>query len=146
MTSDVFNVIVLDAASCTCAGACDVIAAALRIGVKLAVVDVVFERELRGRGGDRLARRGLRVESLADVRPAIALRRGHPYLSLGDAFSVALAAANRSALLTSSPLLAKLAEERGIAVRDFRYLLEHPQLVRPPARVSYPRSRYGLVA
>ena len=82
MTSDALNVLLLDAASCAGVHACDEIACALRLGVKLAVVDIVFDRELRG--GERLVRRGLRVESLDDVRPALALRKSH-YMEIGRA-------------------------------------------------------------
>lgn len=138
MTKDVLGVLVLDAASCAREEACGEISRALHLDMQLAVVDIVFERELRCRGGERLVRRGLRVATLADVAPAIAMRREHPHLSLGDAFSVALVTANRWALLTSSPSLAKLAEELGIDVRDFRSLA--------PAQIRYPRSAYGLVA
>jgi hypothetical protein len=135
MTSEV---LVLDAASCAHAEACEDIARALHLGAKIALADIVFDRQLRGRGGEQLVRRGLRVEPLADIRPALALTREHPRLSLGDAFSFALVTANGWTLLTSSPVLAKLAEERRIAVRDFRCLT--------PARVGYPRSAYGLAA
>jgi hypothetical protein len=137
MTSEVLTVLVLDAASCGRVDSWDAIARALRLGLKLAVVDIVFDRELCARGGERLVRGGLRVESLADVRPALALRKDHPCLSLGDALSLSLAAANAWPLLTTSPSLASLAAELGVSVAS---------LERSHARVGYPRSTYGLVA
>jgi hypothetical protein len=137
VTADVLKVLVLDTASCAHADSCEDIALALRSGMNLAVADIVFDRELRGRGGERLVRRGLRVERLSDVGAAVAVRREHSHLSLGDAFTVALVAANGWTLVTSSPRLVRLAEQRGIAIGDFR---------RPPARVSDPCGAYGLAA
>ena len=131
------SVVVLDVESCGRVDATDEIAGALRLGMSVAVVDLVFDRELRGRGGERLACRGLRIECLADIGPALGLRTRHPCLSLGDAFSLSLAAANRWTLLTSSSIVASVARELGVSVTAFE---------RAPARVSYPRSPYGLVA
>jgi len=131
------NVVVLDVESCGRAEAIDEIARALRLGVNLGVADIVFARELRSRGGDRLVHRGLRVECLTDIRPALALRKRHPCLSLGDAFSLALAAANAWTLVTGSAALASLAAELGVTVSA---------LEGQPARVGYPRSSYGVQA
>jgi hypothetical protein len=144
MTIDALNVLVLDAASCGHVDAPEEIARALRLGLKLAVVDIVFDRELRGRCGERLVRRGLRVESLADVRPALALRKGHPCVSLGDAFSLSLAAANAWTLLTSSAVLGGLARDLGVSVTPLESLVANITAARAPARVSYPRGTYGL--
>jgi hypothetical protein len=137
MKCEGLNMLVLDAASCARADAEQAIAHALCLGTRLAVADIVFDRELRGHGGERLLRRGLRVESLPDIRAAIALRREHPHLSLGDAFSFSLAAENGWALQTCSPALVMLAEERGVAVHDPEWRL---------TSVGDPRGVYGLVA
>jgi hypothetical protein len=137
MIGDALPVLVLDAASCARADAAQAIAQALCAGTPLAVADVVFDRELRGRGGERLLHRGLRVESLPDIRSALALRRAYPHLSLGDAFSLALAAEHGWMLQTCSAALVRLAEERGVAVHD-------PQWRLP--RVGDPRGVYGLRA
>jgi hypothetical protein len=87
-------------------------------------------------------RQGLRVESLANVRPAIALCKQHPCLSLGDAFSHLLAEANAWTLVTSNSVLANLS----VRVRSWETLLASIALEPGPARVAYPRSPYGLVA
>jgi hypothetical protein len=144
MASDATRVLVIDSATCADVRACDDIACALRLGLVLAVADLVFDRELRG-DGERLLRRGLRVESLPDIRPALALRQSHPWLSLGDALTLSLSATNAWTLLTRSPVLERLADGIGVSVTSLARAVANIAGDRTPARVAYPRSNYGLV-
>jgi hypothetical protein len=115
-------VLVLDSTACARGDGSDELERALHVGIPLAAPDVVFHRELSGRKGELLARRGLRVEPLRDLVPAIALRRENPGVSFGDALALFLAASHGWALLAASPSLALLAERRGVAVRPTEWL------------------------
>lgn len=137
------GVLVLDSSACARPRSVGEIARALAAGIELAVVDVVFHRELRQRLGARLVRRGLRVESMPDIGPAIALRREHRCLSLADAFTLALAEMHGWVLLTDDASLAELAVAHSIAVKSPGWRSVPP--ARSPARVSELRGEYGFV-
>lgn len=97
---------------------------ALRWKVKLAVPDVLYERELRAVDGERLRRLGLRVEALmaADFGRALDLRKLYPPLSFTDSCVLALAAAHAWLLLTRNPTLARIAAENAVEFRDLAWL------------------------
>lgn len=97
---------------------------ALRWKVKLAVPDVLYERELRAVDGEHLRRLGLRVEALAaaDFGRALDLRKLCPRLSFTDSCVLALAAAHAWLLLTHNPTLARIAAESAVEFRDLAWL------------------------
>lgn len=98
--------------------------AALRWKVKLAVPDVLYERELHAADGERLRRLGLRVEALApvDFKRALEIRRLYPRLSLTDSCVLALAGTRSWLLLTQNPTLARIALEGACEFRDLAWL------------------------
>ncbi len=98
--------------------------AALRWKLKLAVSDLLFERELRSSVTEELKHLGLRVEPLAPdcVQRALLLRRLHPQLSFSESCTLALAAQRSWLLLTQCPTLARIAGETAVEFRDIAWL------------------------
>ncbi len=84
-----------------------------RLPVDFAVPDLLFERELKGELGDKLATLGLRVEALTsiEVGRAIEVRRSDGALSTPDAFAFAIAETRKWTLLTGDARLRKLAQD-----------------------------------
>lgn len=97
---------------------------ALQWKVKLAVPDVLYERDLRSDGTERLRRLGLRVESLAaeDLARALELHKLYPRLAFTDSCTLALAAARSWLLLSQNPTLSRIAAEGAVESRDVAWL------------------------
>ena len=68
--------------------------ATFRMPFEFTVPDLLYDRELKNHGGDRLRELGLRVAELDgdEVMRALEYRRRQPALSLPDCFALALAA------------------------------------------------------
>lgn len=83
-----------------------------RLPIQLVVLDLLYARELANFGGPELIKRGLVVEELTANELTIAqeVRRGHPKLSLPDAFAYSLASARGWVLLTGDGELRSLAQ------------------------------------
>ncbi len=67
-----------------------------RLPYEFVVPDLLYERELKDYGGNRLLKLGLRVEELDGdgVARALAYRQRHPSLSVPDCFALTFARAN----------------------------------------------------
>ena len=94
--------------------------------LELVVPDLLFERELRGHGGDDLVRRGLRVAELdgKGVARALGYRDREPSLSLVDSFALALVVENRWTLLTGDRVLRHLASAEGVDCHGLLWVLD----------------------
>lgn len=97
---------------------------ALQWKVKLAVPDVLYERDLRSEGAERFRRLGLRVESLAPagLARALELRKLDPRLSFTDSCALVLAATRSWLLLSQNPTLGRIAAESAVEFRDVAWL------------------------
>lgn len=102
--------------------------------IKLAVPDIVCEREMGEATPEFVRRLGMRVEPLAavEMERAIALRLLHPRLSLGDSCALALAAARSWILLAQNPTLERIAAESAVESRSIAWL--HSQATCPENR------------
>ena len=100
--------------------------AAFRTPFEFAVPDLLYERELKDHGGDRLCRLGLQVSELDGEGVARALRYRHawPALSLSDCFALALAAGNRWTLLTGDAALRKLVDAERVDCHGILWLMD----------------------
>lgn len=117
--------------------------AVFRLSCEFAVPDLLFERELKGHGGDDLQKRGLRVEALDGDGVALALgyHRANRPLSLPDSFALALAKASAWMLLTGDARLRQLAEREDVDCHGALWLLDR---LLEEAVVSRERLRAGL--
>lgn len=93
---------------------------------EFAVPDLLFERELRHHGGNRLVELGLLVAELEpeEVVRALGYRRRQVALSLPDTFALSLAAARVWTLLTGDARLRGLAAEERVACHGVLWLLD----------------------
>lgn len=100
--------------------------ACFRLPCAFSVPDLLFERELRDRGGSALKTLGLRVESLdgEGVALAVRYRRVRPALSLPDGFALALAKARGWTLLSGDRALRDLAGAEGVNCHGVLWLLD----------------------
>ena len=100
-----------------------------KLSVELAVPDLLFERELRGHGGERLVELGLRIEELdaEGVRRAIDYRRSRRALSLPDVFALELARRHSWILLTGDGALRALARELQVDCHGVLWVLDRMQ-------------------
>lgn len=100
--------------------------ACFRLPFQLAVPDLLYERELKHHGGDRLTRLGLAVEELDGdgITRALAHRRRVPALSVPDSFALALAQAREWVLLTGDGALRQLATDEGVECHGVLWLLD----------------------
>ena len=100
--------------------------ACFRLPFAFSVPDLLFERELKGRGGDSLKALGLRPEALDGdgVALAVGYRRMRPALSLADGFALALAKIHDWTLLSGDRALRALASEEGVACHGVLWLLD----------------------
>lgn len=91
-----------------------------------AVPDLLFEHELRGPLGDRLAALGLGVEELApaEVQAATTLSRADRSLSTADTFAFALAQSRRWTLLTGDAGLRRAAEAHQLEVHGALWIFD----------------------
>ena len=102
------------------------LAAAFDLRCDFAVPDLLYERELKSLGGERLRKRGLKVEALdsAGVTLAIGYTRSHDRLSLPDAFALALAKSNGWMLLTGDAGLRYVAEHELVECHGVIWVLD----------------------
>jgi predicted nucleic acid-binding protein len=100
-----------------------------RLPYEFAVPDLLYERELKDYGGDKLVELGLRIEELDGdgVASAIAYRHQHPSLSLPDCFALALARANSWILLTGDGGLRELANDECVDCHGVLWLVDRIQ-------------------
>ena len=107
--------------------------------------DLLFERELKGGGGDDLRKRGLKVAALDGDGVALALEyhRANWSLSLPDSFALALAKTSGWMLLTGDARLRQVAGREGVDCHGALWLLDR---LLEEAVVSRERLRAGLEA
>jgi hypothetical protein len=142
---------------------------AFGLGGTFAVPDVLFERELRPYGGEKLLELGLRVEKLdgAGVELAQDYRRKQRALTVADSFALALSKKNEWILLSGDGALRQLAGEEQVEchgilwvldrleaeaaascveLRDgLRRIAEHPKCRLPKHEVDIRLKRYEVV-
>jgi len=99
---------------------------AFALGGTFAVPDVLFERELRPYGGEKLLELGLRVETLdgAGVELAQVYRRKQRALTVADSFALALSKKNDWILLSGDGALRKLAGEEQVECHGILWVLD----------------------
>ena len=119
--------------------------AAFRLSYDFVVPDLLFERELKGDGGDDLRKQGLKVAALDGGGVALALgyHRANRPLSLPDGFALALAKTSGWMLLTGDARLRQVAEREGVDCHGALWLLDR---LLEEAVVSRERLRDGLEA
>lgn len=90
------------------------------------VPDLLYEQELKDRGGPELIELGLKVAELAGDELALAFHfwRRRRSLSLPDSFALALAKTNSWILLTGDREMRELAKEEGAACQGLLWLLD----------------------
>ena len=90
------------------------------------VPDLLFARELAGDLGDRLVRRGLRIEELTpeELRRATIISRQHKRLSTPDAFALAVASSRGWGLLTGDGTLRDLANAEQIMMHGVLWVFD----------------------
>ena len=103
--------------------------ASFHLPFRFVVPDLLYERELKGYGGDELMRLGLVVEELDGdgVSLALAYRQQAPALSLPDCFALALAQTRSWALLSGDSVLRQLAEREAVECHGVLWLLDEMQ-------------------
>ena len=100
--------------------------AAFRLPFAFAVPDLLYERELKAKGGSRLRELGLQIAELDGDRAsnAVEFRKRVPELSLPDCFALALAAQGSWTLLTGDAKLRRLAEACRVECHGLLWLLD----------------------
>lgn len=100
--------------------------AAFRLPFAFAVPDLLYEQELKARGGSRLRKLGLQLAELdgAGVANAVAYRKQEPTLSLPDCFALALAVGGNWTLLTGDAKPRRLAEACRVDCHGLLWLLD----------------------
>lgn len=100
--------------------------ASFRLPFQLAVPDLLYQRELRGYGGDELIRLGLVVEELDGdgLARALVYRRQVPALSVPDCFALALAQTREWVLLAGDGALRRLATDEAVECHGVLWLLD----------------------
>ncbi len=100
--------------------------ATFRLPFEFAVPDLLYERELKHHGGERLLERGMRIAALDGdgVTQALRYRRRRPALSLPDCFALALAVRSRWILLTGDAELRRLASAEGVDCHGVLWLMD----------------------
>lgn len=104
----------------------EILDAVFTLEVPFAVPDLLFEHELRGPLGDRLAALGLGVEELApaELQAATTLSRADRSLSTADTFAFALAQSRRWTLLTGDAGLRRAAEAHQLEVHGALWIFD----------------------
>lgn len=100
--------------------------AAFRLPFAFAVPDLLYEQELKARGGSKLRELGLQLAELdgAGVTNAVEYRKRVPALSLPDSFALALAVEDHWILLTGDAELRRLAEACQVECHGLLWLLD----------------------
>lgn len=103
--------------------------AAFALSWQLAVPDLLYERELRGHGGERLVELGLSVADLEpdEVNRALSYRRRQVALSLADTFALSLAVSRGWTLLTGDGRLRGLAHLERVTCHGVLWVLDQLQ-------------------
>ena len=93
---------------------------------RLAVPDLLYQRELLPHGGERYLAMGLLVYELNEPEVALALEviRGHRKLSLPDAFALVLAKSRGLFLITGDQALRDAAKAHGVSCHGILWLLD----------------------
>ena len=97
-----------------------------RLPFEFAVPDLLYQQELRDRGGSALVELGLGVEELngEEVELALNYRQGRRSLSLPDSFALALAKSRAWTLLSGDGELRELAAEENVACHGVLWLID----------------------
>ena len=100
--------------------------ASFRLPHRFAVPDLLYERELKRYGGEKLIRLGLRIEELDGdgVNRALAYQRQEPALSLPDCFALTLAKIRSWVLLSGDRALRQLAPQEAVKCHGVLWLLD----------------------
>ncbi len=100
--------------------------ASFRLPFQFAVPDLLYERELKGYGGDELIRLGLAVVELDGdgLTRALAYRQQAPALSVPDSFALALAQTREWVLLTGDGALRQLATDEAVECHGVLWVLD----------------------
>ena len=100
--------------------------ASFRLPFQFAVPDLLYERELKGYGGDEMMRLGLAVEGLDvdGLTCALAFRRKVPALSVPDSFALALAHTRKWVLLSGDGALRQLATDEDVECHGVLWVLD----------------------
>ncbi len=114
-----------------------------RLPFAVAVPDLLFDRELGGRLGERLMSLGLQVEELtpSELARATVVRRQRVDLSTPDTFAFAIAEARRWTLLTGDGGLRRLAVAEGVEMHGLLWVID---LFEAEAIVGKSRLHAGL--
>jgi predicted nucleic acid-binding protein len=97
-----------------------------RLPYEFVVPDLLFNRELKGYGGEDLVARGLRVAELdaSEVQLAQGTRLDLPVLSLADAFAYVLAERRGWTLLTGDGALRTYSLRHGLRVHGVLWVID----------------------
>lgn len=100
--------------------------ATFRMPFEFTVPDLLYNRELKNHGGDRLCALGLRIAELDGdgVMRALEYRRRKPALSLPDCFALTLAARGDWTLLTGDRELRRLAVSEHVECHGVLWLMD----------------------
>ena len=100
--------------------------AAFSLSSEFAVPDLLYERELRNYGGERLVEFGLRVADLEpdEIGRALIYRQQQVALSLADTFALSLAASRGWNLLTGDGRLRDLARSERLTCHGVLWVLD----------------------
>ncbi len=100
--------------------------ASFRLAHRFVVPDLLYERELKRYGGEKLIRLGLCIEELDGdgVNRALAYRRREPALSLPDCFALTLAKTRSWVLLSGDSALRRLAAEEAVECHGVLWLFD----------------------
>ncbi len=125
---------------------------------RFVVPDALYDKELRGYGGERLLALGLEVRSLTgeQVREAQRLRTMERKISIHDSYALSLAKAEAAILLAGDAAMRRLADAEGLRCHGLLWIfdeLESRQVIAEAAlyeslnRVAeHPRCRLPLEA
>jgi len=119
--------------------------AGFRLPFQFAVPDLLYERELRGHGGEDLIRLGLIVEELdgAGLAQALTFRRQVPALSVPDSFALALAQSREWVLLAGDGALRQIAAAEAVECHGVLWLLDE---IHDAATASVQKLHDGLTS
>jgi len=116
-----------------------------RLPYEFAVPDLLYDRELKGYGGEKLVSFGLRVEELDEegVSRGLIYRQRRPSLSLPDCFALTLAQANSWTLLTGDGELRDLANDEHVDCHGVLWLVDR---IHEAAAITIRELHDGLAA
>jgi hypothetical protein len=126
----------------------ELISCAFKLSATFAVPDVLYERELRGHGGEELMKLGLKVESLDGngVELAMSHRQVQRHLTVPDSFALALAKTNGWTLLTGDGPLRELAKAEEVDCHGVLWLLDEFETQGAATYVQLHRGLEGISA